>query len=117
MEEVITILNELPDFMGTEEEWGKKMQEFYILYRPKIVNMEISLRESSILLPENILLDINNFIIRCNRLLIEHYNFDNELSIDNYNKLCDLHDDVINEIRKDLHVEILNKKLKKRLEF
>lgn len=65
----------------------EKITELLRLHYPKIIKMGTFLGESSIVFPEFILIEFNNFILHCKRLLIEHYHFDNKHSIGNYEKL------------------------------
>lgn len=114
--ETFSLLDELPDFKGTKEEWEKdKMPSLFRLYYPKIQQMESSIKEYSFILPENFIEEFDNFITRCTRYLVEHYHFDNEHSINNYERLTNIHNKLINLTRQDLHIDILNKKLNYRL--
>lgn len=110
------LLEDLSDFQGTKEEWqNEKMPSLYRLYHPKIEEMDSIIKEYSFIIPEHFIEEFDNFILRCSRFLVEHYHFDNEHSIDNYDRLTDIHNEIINLTRQDLHINVLNRKLNYRL--
>jgi hypothetical protein len=116
LEKSFIILDELPDFKGTKEEWNKeKMPELFRQFYPKIVEFDHLIKEYSIFLPEQFIVEFDNFSLRSKRFLVEHYHFNNEHSINNYDKLTDIHNKLINLSRQDLHIDVLNKKLNYRL--
>ncbi len=116
LKDVFLLLEELPDFKGTKEQWKKnKMPSLYRLHHPRIEQMESIIKEYSIILPEYFIEEFDNFIFCCTRFLVEHYHFDNEHSINSYDTLTDIHNKLVNLTRQDLHIDVLNKKLNYRL--
>jgi hypothetical protein len=111
------ILDELPDFKGNKEEWTEtKMPELYRQLNPMIDKMDSDFIGHVIFLPDDFIKKYNEFSFKCQRLLVEHYHFDNQVSIETYMTLTEMHNDLINEVRRDLHVDLLNEKLKYRLQ-
>ncbi|MEZ5084330.1 MAG: hypothetical protein R2750_12930 [Bacteroidales bacterium] len=116
LQDTFSLLDELPDFKGTKDEWTKeKMPSLYRLHYPKIEQMECTIKEYSFLFPEYFIDEFDNFLFRSARFIVEHYHFNNEHSINNYDKLTEIHNELINLTRKDLHINVLNKKLNYRL--
>lgn len=111
------ILDELPDFKGGKKEWTeKKMPELYRQLNPLIEKMDSDFIGQVMFLPDDFTKKYNEFSFKCQRLLVEHYHFDNKISIETYTTLTEMHNDLINESRKDLHINLLNEKLKYRLQ-
>lgn len=111
------ILDELPDFKGNKNEWTeKRMPELFRQLNPLIEKMDSDFIAQVMFMPDDFIKKYNEFSFKCQRLLVEHYHFDNQLSIDTYMKLTEMHNDLINEVRQDLHINLLNEKLKYRLQ-
>lgn len=110
------ILEELPEFKGNKESWvDTRMPELFRLLNPVIDNMDNQFLGYAMFLPDDFVKRYNEFSFKCQRLLVEHYHFDNEVSSNTYSLLTEMHQDLVNAARKDLHIEVLNEKLRYRL--
>ncbi len=117
IERTYSIIEEQQDFEGTEEEWiehgaKKNFREFMI----SVNEFDSDLAEYSPVLPEAYIRKAQQLNEKMTRLLVNSYHFDNQILFDCYDQLIDLHNELINLSREDLHVDILQKSLKKRLE-
>jgi hypothetical protein len=111
------ILDELADYKGDENSWVEgRMPEIFREINPILDKMDSDFIQHVMFLPELFVKRYNDFSFKAQRLLVEHYHFDNGVSIETYQMLTEMHSELINEVRKDLHIDLLNEKLKYRLE-
>lgn len=91
----------MSDYEGTPEEWENiKMPELFRKYYFRIDDMDLKLKESSVLLPKKFVKAFDYFLFVSTRLIVENYNLDFECTADNYDKLTDIHNDIVNRARK-----------------
>jgi hypothetical protein len=111
------ILDELSDFKGDEKKWvEQRMPEIFRQLNPLLDKIESDFIGHVVFLPEDFIKKYNDFSFKCQRFLVEHYHFDNKISIETYTTLTEMHSDLINQVRKDLHIDLLSEKLKYRLQ-
>lgn len=96
--------------MGTDKN-ARIFGDFY----PLITKNQSLFAEYTIVLPEEFIKKFKEFSFKATRLLVEHYHFDNEHSMNAYDHLQDLHNDLLTLARKDLSVDVLNTRLSYRL--
>ena len=117
LQESYVILEVLSDFEGDEQSWIEtKMPELFRSLNPLIDQMDNEFIGCAIFLPEEFVKRYNDFSFKCQRLLVEHYQFDNAHSSATYEQLNSMHQELINAARQDLHIKVLNEKLKYRLQ-
>jgi hypothetical protein len=92
------------------------MPELFRSLNPLIDQMDNEFIGCAIFLPEEFVKRYNDFSFKCQRLLVEHYHFDNAQSSATYEQLNSMHQELINAARQDLHIQVLNEKLKYRLQ-
>jgi hypothetical protein len=110
------LLDALSDFEGDKNAWiSERMPELYRQLNPLVEVMDSAFAKHVVLFPNAFVKLYNDFSFKSQRLLVEHYQFDAEHSHTVYMELTGLHNDMVNAVRHDLHIELLNEKLNYRL--
>jgi len=116
IEQTYSIIEWQQDYQGTKDEWIEEgAKKNFKEYMVSVHDFDAELAEYSPVLPESYIRKAQGLNEKMTRLLVNSYHFDNLILFETYDQLIDLHNELINLSREDLHVDILQKSLKKRL--
>lgn len=116
IEQTYSVIEWQQDYEGTKEEWIEEgARKNFEKYMVSVNEFDAELLEYSPILPEPYIRKAQELNEKMTRLLVNSYHFDNLILFETYDQLIDLQNELINLSREDLHVDILQNSLKKRL--
>jgi len=99
-----------------KSEWQKYCEKEVLPLISMGINLHINIqRDYGLLLPEKVLKIIDDFSIYATRMVVESHHFDGELIIAKQDKMQGKLFDLINVMRSDLGIEIIDESLRNRL--